>query len=189
MDSFLQVMGMEPSTTHKKELEDSVNKLFDEMLIEGGTTCNFTSLVERFVTTIIQTLITHPLASQERYDKVIEALDELIALSVYYNMPKNAEEKKRLPLDKLIEDGTNFFARILAHANVAVTVKAKPQAKPNPNPNPKLNLAFNAEDNENVLDEIFELNRYLIDSDRGDISFLPIGDWAKLRRCIHKKMI
>ncbi|MBR5914649.1 MAG: dynamin family protein [Selenomonadaceae bacterium] len=163
VDSFLKVMGLESSTTYNSELEDSVNKLFDQMLIEGGATCNFNSLVERFVTTIIQTLITHPFAVHERYNKVTEALDELVALSVYYNMPKDAAEKKNLQLAKLIEGGTKFFARILAHEGVSVKAKAKPNV--------------NATDNEIFLRQIFEIKENIIGI---AISYLPIADWAKL---------
>ncbi len=75
-------MGVEATTTYKTELNDSVNKLFDEMLVKGGAECNFNSLVERFVMTLIQTLITQPFATDERVNKVKEALDELVSLSV-----------------------------------------------------------------------------------------------------------
>ncbi len=163
VDSFLKNMGLESSTTYKAELDNSVNKLFDQMLIEGGATCNFNSLVERFVTTIIQTLITHPFAVHERYNKVIEALDELVALSVYYNMPRDAAEKKRLQMAKLIDGGTKFFARILAHEDVAVKAKTKSNV--------------NAADNEIFLRQIFEINK---DQIGVAISLLPIGEWAKL---------
>ena len=91
IDSFLQIMGLEASTTYKTELNDSVNKLFDEMLVKGGAECNFNSL--GFVMTLIQTLITQPFATEERVNKVKEALDELVSLSVYYNMPTDKEEK------------------------------------------------------------------------------------------------
>ena len=93
VDSFLQIMGIESTTNYRAELNDSVNKLFDEMLVKGGAECNFNSLVERFVMTLIQTLITHPFAAEERVNKVKEALEELVSLSVYYNMSTDKEEK------------------------------------------------------------------------------------------------
>ena len=161
VDSFLKNMGMESSTIYKNDLNDSVNKLFNQMLIEGGATCNFTSLVERFVMTIIQTLITHPFATHERYSKVTEALDELVSLSVYYDMPKDSEEKKRLQLAKLIEGGTKFFARILTHEGVEFKAKVKVEST----------------ENEKVLRQIFEINK---DQIALALNLLPIGKWAKL---------
>ena len=67
VDSFLDAMGVESTTEHMTALNDSVNKLFDKMLIAGGADCNFNSLVERFAMTPIQTLITHPFAEAERW--------------------------------------------------------------------------------------------------------------------------
>ena len=39
VDSFLQIMGIEATTNYRAELNDSVNKLFDEMLVKGGAEC------------------------------------------------------------------------------------------------------------------------------------------------------
>ena len=87
VETFLEVMGMEKSTIYKAELEESVNKLFDDMLIDGGAHCKFNSLVERFVTALIRALIYQPFAEDERRDQIKATLAELVALSVYYNMP------------------------------------------------------------------------------------------------------
>ena len=90
IDSFLQIMGIESVTPHRADLNESVNKFFDEMLVTGGAECNFNSPVERFAMALIQTLITQPFAAEERCAKVKESLEELISLSVY-------QKKRRKP--------------------------------------------------------------------------------------------
>ena len=156
-------MGMEPTTTHKSALNDSVNELFDSMLIKGGAECNFNSLIERFTLTLIETLIKNPFASPARCLKVKEALDELVSFSVYYNMPTNNDEKNRLQLENLINGGDKFFARILAHEDLDAKIEAF------------------AGDNEIFLRNIFEENRSLIcDGARLNIDDLPFEEWAQL---------
>ena len=163
IDSFLEIMGVEASTTYKAELNESVNKLFDEMLIKGGAKCNFNSLVERFVITLIQTLITHPFATEERVNKVKEALEELVSLSVYYNMPIDKAEKDSLQLESLVSGGDKFFARILAHEGIAEDIEV------------------DATENENFLRELFEENRDQICKGASlAVDLLPFGKWAKL---------
>lgn len=163
IDSFLQIMGMEATTNYKAELNDSVNKLFDEMLVKGGAECNFNSLVERFVMTLIQTLITHPFATDERVNKVKEALDELVSLSVYYNMPADKAEKNSLQLESLVSGGDKFFAKILAHEGFNAEVEV------------------DATENENFLRKLFEENRDQICKGASlAVELLPFGKWAKL---------
>ena len=163
IDSFLQIMGMEATTNYKAELTDSVNKLFDEMLVKGGAECNFNSLVERFVMTLIQTLITHPFATEERVNKVKEALDELVSLSVYYNMPTDKAEKNSLQLESLVSGGDKFFAKILAHEGFNAEVEV------------------DATENENFLRKLFEENRDQICKGASlAVDLLPFGKWAKL---------
>lgn len=164
VDSFLQIMGMETTTNYRAELNDSVNKLFDEMLVKGGAKCNFNSLVERFVMTLIQTLITHPFAVDERVNKVKEALDELVSLSVYYNMPTDKEEKKSLQLESLVSGGDKFFTKILAHEGIDEKVED-----------------VDASENENFLCNLFEENRDQICKGASlAVELLPFGKWAKL---------
>ena len=163
IDSFLQIMGMEATTNYKAELNESVNKLFDELLVKGGAECNFNSLVERFVMTLIQTLITHPFAVDERVNKVKEALDELVALSVYYNMPTDKAEKNSLQLESLVSGGDKFFAKILAHEGFDAEVEV------------------DATENENFLRKLFEENREQICKGASlAVELLPFGKWAKL---------
>ena len=163
VDSFLQIMGLETSTTCKAELNDSVNKLFDEMLVKGGAECNFNSLVERFVMTLIQTLITQPFAAEERCQKVKEALDELVSLSVYYNMPADKDEKNSLRLESLVSGGDKFFTRILSHEGFETETEV------------------DATENENFLRRLFDENRNQICNGVSlAIELLPFGKWAKL---------
>lgn len=165
IDSFLQIMGMEVATSYKAELNESVNKLFDEMLVKGGAECNFNSLVERFVMTLIQTLITHPFATEERVNKVKEALEELVSLSVYYNMPTDKEEKNSLQLESLVSGGDKFFTKILAHEGLAVEAEVE----------------VDASENENFLRNLFEENRDQICKGASlAVELLPFGKWAKL---------
>lgn len=163
VESFLEIMGMEKSTPNKAELEASVNKLFDKMLIKEGSDCNFNALVERFVTTLIQTLITMPFAEEERLNKVKTTLAELISLSVYYNMPAIKTEQNILQLDNIGKDSANFFSKILVHESVAPTAAPKPKK--------------NAAANENFLRGIFE---DFADDMQLNITALPIDKWAQL---------
>lgn len=119
-DKFLEIMGSEKNTAYETALKKSVNELFDHMLIKGCAECNFHSLVERFVMTLIDVLITQPFASAERFRYVKGALRELVSLSVYYNMPSDEANQNTLQFENLINNGDVFFARILAHENLPV---------------------------------------------------------------------
>ena len=160
--SFLEIMGMEQNTIYKTELENSVDKLFDEMLIEGGSECKFNSLVERFVTTLIQTLILNPFATNERCDKVKATLAELVALSVYYNMPEKSA-KDELHFDDIGKGSVNFFAKILAHEGIDSATE------------------IDSTENENFLRKLYEENKdQICKGVNFAVDFLPFGKWAKL---------
>lgn len=164
INSFLEIMGLEESTSYKTELENSVDKLFDEMLIEGGSECNFNSLVERFVTTLIQTLILNPFAAEERCDKVKATLAELVALSVYYSMPEKSAETET-HFDDIGKDSVKFFAKILAHEGIETAAE----------------IEVDATENENFLRKIYEENKEQICKGASfAVDFLPFGKWAKL---------
>lgn len=165
VDSFLQIMGAEETTSHRAELENSVNKLFDDMLIEGGSDCDFNSLVERFVTTLIQTLISTPFAEDERRNKVQATLAELVSLSVYYNMPAN--NQNNLQLDDVSRDGINFFAKILAHEG------AEKISEPSGEIDPAVNENFLRETLDAYKERICEGIDFQMDS-------LPFSKWANL---------
>ena len=164
VNSFLDIMGMEATTTYKAEAVSSVNKLFDDMLIEGGSKCNFNSLVERFVTTLIQTLILTPFAEEQRRDKVKTTLAELVSLSVYYNMP-NKSEQDNIQLMDMGKDSINFFAKILAHKGSVANNDDE----------------IDASENENFLRNLFEENKEQICKGASyAVDLLPFGKWAKL---------
>ena len=173
VDSFLDIMGVEAATEHRAALDESVNKLFDKMLIVGGAECNFNSLVERFAMTPIQTLITHPFAEAERCQKVKEALYELVSLSVYYNMPADKNGKNSLRLEDLVGNGNEFFARILAHENFRVEYSTEKVDEPAVN-------AAEVAANEQFLRGLFDANSAQIHRGaRVNLSSAPFGQWAK----------
>ena len=164
VNAFLNIMGMESGTTYKTEAVNSVNKLFDDMLIEGGSKCNFNSLVERFVTTLIQTLVLTPFAEEQRRDKVKTTLAELVSLSVYYNMP-NKSEQGNIQLTDVGKDSINFFAKILAHEGLTLNNDDE----------------IDASENENFLRNLFEENKEQICKGASyAVDLLPFGKWAKL---------
>lgn len=183
VDSFLTIMGVEQATEHRTALDESVNKLFDKMLIKGGAECNFNSLVERFAMTPIQTLITHPFAEAERCQKCKEALYELVSLSVYYNMPEDKSGRDSLRLENLVGNGNEFFARILAHENFKVEYSTNTAAADKVD-------ASEVAGNEEFLRKLFEAHRSQIN--RGEsvnISFGAIKQWSKIIRAAdHNKI-
>lgn len=158
---FLQVMGMESASPYRTELAESVNALFDHMLIDGGKQCNFNSLVERFASTIIRTLILRPFADEQRYQTVMENLADLVSLSVYYNMPAGDSPVSQLSLDSIGGDNRKFFATILAHEGKEQDVDAS--------------------ENESFLRKVFEENKEQICKGADlALELIPIGKWAKL---------
>lgn len=164
IDEFLKIMGMEDSTPYKEELTESVNKLFADMLIAGGSECNFNSLVERFVSTLIQTVILFPFAAVERRNKVKENLAELVSLSVYYNMPDKSEQED-ISLSGMGTDGMNFFTKILVHEGIVSENEDD----------------VDASENENFLRKLFEENKQKIcEGASFVVDVLPFGKWAKL---------
>ena len=163
VDAFLKIMGIEAATQYREELEKSVNQLFDDMLIKDGSACNFNSLVERFVSALIQTLITNPFAEYGRCDKVKETLAELVSLSVYYDMPTDKNDRDNIQLELIGKSGITFFEKILAHDGVKSEVEVDSSA------------------NENFLRNFFQENRDQIRKGADlAIDLLPLGKWAKL---------
>ena len=106
---FLAVMGMKEGSEYEKELVKSANKLFDEYLIKDGEECRFNTLIERFASGLVDTLILMPFAEYERLEKVRRTLPELFSLAVYYSMPDTFEVRDSQ------QDRVKFFAKILAH--------------------------------------------------------------------------
>ena len=162
--AFLKTMGMEPATTYQSELTASVNKLFDEMLLEGGKECDFNSLVERFADTVIEATILCTFGEEQRRDTVKELLPELVSLSVYYNLPAKDDSPNGIDLKNIGSDSDVFFAKILAHEGIA-----------------------SDEDSTEVKDNANYLMR-LLEEHKGQIlqgasiaaDYFPVSKWAKL---------
>ena len=110
--TFLRIMGMKQGSPYEKDLTKSVNALFDSYLVAGEEKCRFNTLVERFASGLINTLIRAPFASNERLERVRRTLPELFSLAVYYSMPENSGA---FEVRDSSEDREKFFARILAH--------------------------------------------------------------------------
>ena len=113
VENFLENMEMPTNSRFRAELEQSVNKLFDELLIDGGAQCYFNPLVERFTTTLIEALILSPFATEERFKKIKINLPEFISLAVYYSANEN-NEQKLAPADNS-DERLNFFSKLLTH--------------------------------------------------------------------------
>lgn len=158
---FLNIMGSEKAENYREELEKSVNDLFDHMLIEGGKQCSFNSLVERFVSTIVLTVILAPFADRRRFNWIVENLAELVSLSVYYNMPTENVKEDQLNLDNISSDSRKFFATILAHEGCEQDIDAS--------------------ENESILRQFFEDNKEQICQGANlALDLIPVGKWAKL---------
>lgn len=177
VDKFLEIMGNEAEPTYETALRQSVNKFFDDMLIKDCAECNFHSLVERFVMTLIDALIMQPFASEERFQYVKKALRELVSLSVYYNMPSDEAEEKSLQFESLIYNGDTFFARILAHEDLPVAETIEEETVD--------------DSNETFLRNFFIAN--VKDINKGsyplDIASLKFNEWASSIRINDRKNV
>lgn len=169
VDKFLEVVGMEPHSSYKEELVEGVNQLFDELLLDGAK-CYFNPLVERFTTSLIETLIKSPFAaSDDRLNKVNHTLPELLSLAVYYvSIPpsksgqgvatnENGAEADFDPLGNP-DEFMKMFSAILAHEGLGEE---------------------DTSEDEGVLKQFFNDNRDII---QAGISFaidnLPIPKWG-----------
>lgn len=144
VENFLENMEMPADSKFREELEQSVNKLFDELLIDGGAQCYFNPLVERFTTTLMEALILSPFAEEERVQKIRINLPEFISLAVYYSAALNVDDRK-LELSDNVEDRLRFFAKILTHEELESDA---------PSEQPKQNASVNA-NNFKLLKEFF----------------------------------
>ena len=169
IEKFLEIMEMKPDSEYKEELEQSVDKLFDDLMIDGGEKCHFNSLVERFSSNLLEALILSPFAEDQRFDKVKYNISEFISLSVYYSsiQPTTAEsaddedDLNKLSFADNPEERFQFFARILAHEGVGITEDYS--------------------ENETFIRNIFKENESeLQEGDSIRIEQLPIKKWAEL---------
>ena len=170
VEKFLEIMGMESQikSEDKAALEKSVNELFDHMLIEGGENCNFNPLVERFVTSIILTLILNPFATPERLQQIQKTFSELISLAMYYNIPmKEENESIDMNLDDIGKESFKFFAMILAHEGIEDD-----------------STEDDSEESINIkksLENLFNSHKGIITKGAAlAVDILPMGKWAKL---------
>ena len=127
VEKFLENMEMPPDSRFRAELEQSVNKLFDDLLIDGGAQCYFNPLVERFTTTLIEALIMSPFAEEERFKKIRINLPEFISLAVYYSAAE-VDEQKLEPANN-IDELLNFFSKLLTHEGIAPPPAPTPNAR------------------------------------------------------------
>ena len=169
IEKFLEIMEMKPDSEYKAELEQSVDKLFDDLMIYGGEKCHFNSLVERFSSNLLEALILSPFAEDQRFDKVKYNISEFISLSVYYSsiQPTTAEsaddedDLNKLSFADNPEERFQFFARILAHEGVGAVADYS--------------------ENEKFIKNIFKENESeLLEGDSIRIEQLPIKKWAEL---------
>lgn len=154
VDTFLTVMGVQDDSPDKQELIESSEALFKHMLVQtGGGRCYFNPLIERFSTSIIETLIGCSFGRQERLEKIIKSLDEFLALASYYK-EDGVEKDYSLPLCESV-----FFQMILAHKDIQK----------------------NAAANEQTLKDYFIKNSELMHK-AGFLALeiIPFGKWAKI---------
>lgn len=107
--TFLDAVGSQPGSIYRAELEESVRELFEQQLVQDGEHCHFNSLVERFTTVLMETLVKTPFASDERLNKLINPPTkyEFITLAVYYL----SEGESIADIDSQIQ----LFSRMLTH--------------------------------------------------------------------------
>ena len=106
VEQFL--ITIEADSEYFGELKDSVNKLFDELLITNGSKCHFNILVERFSAGLIETLIGCPFASSDRRKSLNLIQSDIFHLaSYYYGNEKMLDDSKKPYL--------SLFGKILTH--------------------------------------------------------------------------
>ena len=159
---FLAVMGMKKGSDYEKELVKSANKLFDEYLIKDGEECRFNTLIERFASGLVDTLILMPFAEYERLEKVRRTLPELFSLAVYYSMPETSDGNFEVKDSQT--DRQKFFAKILAHKG----------AQENSQTSVKQSDIFAAK---GILIDYFDRNAKVTGL---SVNELPLDEWALL---------
>lgn len=125
VQNFLKNMDMPANSLFREELEQSVNKLFDELLIDGGAHCYFNPLVERFTTTLMETIILSPFAEDERIQKIKLNLPEFLSLAVYYSSDNDKVNDQKLDVSDNTEERLKFFERMLTHESINHVVEPK----------------------------------------------------------------
>lgn len=160
-DKFLEVMEVEKSSPYHEELTASARDLFEDILKEeDGERCRFNTLVERFTTNPIETLIQSRFASQTRCEKVLgkDSLPQFISLAAYYVIGQTPEEEELDVDDEELR--RQFFSQILAHEKLGGQRETE---------------------NEAGLRAFFEENKAQLSAGAAmTVDLLPLGKWAKL---------
>ncbi len=143
--------GMNDDNPYKEELIESVNKLFEEILIKDGQSCQFNPLIERFSNGLIEALIDHPFNSSERIQKLQTALPEYRSLAAFY---LNEDESKKELSD------TEFCCWLISHMQLS---------------------EVNTEKTESSLREIFDsVQKATLSIASIAVDIFPVARWAKI---------
>ena len=112
---FLEILNVPKSSRYYDELEQSIRSVFDDIrTANDGETCRFNTLVKRFTTGLIESIIQQPFASDTRLRSVRdEGLTEFFSLAAYY-----AAQKGSFAQDIDLSDDSErlqLFAKIMTH--------------------------------------------------------------------------
>ena len=75
---------MPKNSLDKNKLIGQVEKLFENILAKNLRTCQFNSLIERFINGLIDVVIKSPLNAEERKKRILKDFVELSSLPIYY---------------------------------------------------------------------------------------------------------
>lgn len=82
--TFLSEIGVKDEAENYQELFEEVKKEFADILAEDGENFNFSSLVRRYTTTLLETLIKTQYGNRERLDKVLDNISEYVPMVANY---------------------------------------------------------------------------------------------------------
>lgn len=82
--TFLSEIGVKDEAENYQELFEEVEKEFVDILAEDGENFNFSSLVRRYTTTLLETLIKTQYGNRERLDKVLDNISEYVPMVANY---------------------------------------------------------------------------------------------------------
>lgn len=154
IDKFLEIMGMPKNSPNEEKLKKSVDKLFHDLWIENAEKVHFNSLVERFVSGLLEAMINRPFASYERYEAIAAAdtFPEFLSLAIYYD--NSPEFEGQGGEDRQMD----FFAKIILHDG-----------------------GMADEDNKNAFSKFFDENKEALREGASlALDLLPMGKWGKM---------
>lgn len=154
IDKFLEIMGMPPNSPNAETLRKSVDKLFHDLWIKDADRVHFNSLVERFISGLLEAMISRPFASYERYEAIAgaETFPEFLSLAIYYDNSPDFDEPGG-------EDRQmDFFAKIILHEK-----------------------GLEDDGNKNALSKFFNENKDTLREGASlALDFLPMSKWGKM---------